>query len=80
MWHDKTGYSVTGMIWLGMTSAQWMSHSFICCVTGESIFWINDDANLFIISHFQNKSLPIENTTDCLSTLANLCRTMIENP
>lgn len=28
----------------------------------------------------ENKSLPIENTTDCLSTLANLCRTMIENP
>ncbi|XP_031560851.1 protein FAM49B-like [Actinia tenebrosa] len=28
----------------------------------------------------ENKNLPIENTTDCLSTLANLCRTMTENP
>lgn len=28
----------------------------------------------------ENKSLPIENTTDCLSTLANLCRRMLENP
>lgn len=28
----------------------------------------------------ENKALPIENTTDCLSTLANLCRVMIENP
>lgn len=28
----------------------------------------------------ENKTLPIENTTDCLSTLANLCRVMIENP
>ncbi|XP_046857170.1 LOW QUALITY PROTEIN: CYFIP-related Rac1 interactor B-like [Xenia sp. Carnegie-2017] len=28
----------------------------------------------------ENKNLPIENTTDMLSTLANLCRVMIENP
>ncbi|CAB3992160.1 FAM49B isoform X1, partial [Paramuricea clavata] len=28
----------------------------------------------------ENKNLPIENTTDMLSTLANLCRIMTENP
>ena len=29
---------------------------------------------------FQNKSLPIENTTNFLGMLANLCRTMLEDP
>jgi len=29
---------------------------------------------------FQNKDIPIENTTDCLSTMASICRVMIENP
>ncbi|EDO39426.1 predicted protein [Nematostella vectensis] len=38
---------------------------------------ILSDATTKFVS--ENKSLPIENTTDCLSTLANLCRTMIEN-
>lgn len=28
----------------------------------------------------ENKELPIENTTDCLSTMASICRVMIENP
>ncbi|XP_060584510.1 CYFIP-related Rac1 interactor B-like [Ruditapes philippinarum] len=28
----------------------------------------------------QNKNLPVENTTDCLCTMANICRVMIENP
>lgn len=28
----------------------------------------------------ENKNLPVENTTDMLSTLANLCRIMTENP
>lgn len=28
----------------------------------------------------ENKALPIENTTDCLSTMATLCRIMIETP
>jgi len=28
----------------------------------------------------ENKDLPIENTTDCLSTMASICRVMIENP
>ncbi|XP_014670173.1 PREDICTED: protein FAM49B-like [Priapulus caudatus] len=28
----------------------------------------------------ENKDLPIENTTDCLSTMAAICRRMIENP
>ena len=28
----------------------------------------------------QNKDLPVENTTECLSTMASICRTMIENP
>ncbi|ELT88316.1 hypothetical protein CAPTEDRAFT_148019 [Capitella teleta] len=27
-----------------------------------------------------NKDLPVENTTDCLSTMASICRVMIENP
>jgi len=29
---------------------------------------------------FQNKDIPIENATDCLSTMASICRVMIENP
>lgn len=35
-----------------------------------------------ITSHFvsQHKELPVEQTTDCLSTMANICRVMIENP
>lgn len=28
----------------------------------------------------QNKSLPLEKTTDCLSTMANVCRIMLETP
>jgi len=28
----------------------------------------------------ENKELPVENTTDCLSTMAKICRVMIENP
>lgn len=28
----------------------------------------------------ENKDLPLENTTDCLGTMAQICRTMIENP
>lgn len=28
----------------------------------------------------ENKDLPVENTTDCLSTMASICRVMIENP
>jgi hypothetical protein len=28
----------------------------------------------------ENKDLPIENTTDCLSTMASICRVMIESP
>ena len=28
----------------------------------------------------QHKELPVEQTTDCLSTMANICRLMIENP
>lgn len=30
--------------------------------------------------HLQNKNLPIENTTDCLSTMASVCRVMLETP
>lgn len=26
----------------------------------------------------QNKNLPIENTTDCLSTMASVCKVMLE--
>lgn len=40
---------------------------------------------LSISSHFlsaflQNKNLPIENTTDCLSTMATVCKVMLETP
>uniref|UniRef100_A0A2K5RMP8 CYFIP related Rac1 interactor B n=2 Tax=Platyrrhini TaxID=9479 RepID=A0A2K5RMP8_CEBIM len=28
----------------------------------------------------ENKNLPIENTTDCLSTMASVCRVMLETP
>lgn len=28
----------------------------------------------------QNKNLPIENTTDCLSTMATVCKVMLETP
>lgn len=32
-------------------------------------------------SHFpQNKNLPIENTTDVLSTMASVCKVMLETP
>jgi hypothetical protein len=31
----------------------------------------------FVSTH---KELPVENTTDCLSTMANICRVMIETP
>ena len=29
---------------------------------------------------FKNKTLPIENTTDCLSTMASVCKVMLETP
>lgn len=28
----------------------------------------------------QNKTLPLENTTDCLSTMASVCKVMLETP
>ena len=28
----------------------------------------------------ENKNSPIENTTDCLSTMASVCRVMLETP
>lgn len=33
-----------------------------------------------LIALLQNKDLPIENATDCLSTMASICCVMIENP
>ncbi|XP_064604138.1 LOW QUALITY PROTEIN: CYFIP-related Rac1 interactor B-like [Liolophura sinensis] len=38
---------------------------------------LSDTTTNFVSQH---KDLPIENTTDCLSTMADICRTMIENP
>lgn len=36
---------------------------------------------LFLCCCFlQNKNLPIENTTDCLSTMATVCKVMLETP
>ncbi|KAK2179672.1 hypothetical protein NP493_479g04001 [Ridgeia piscesae] len=38
---------------------------------------LSDNTTKFVS---QNKDLPVENTTDCLSTMACICRVMIENP
>jgi len=38
---------------------------------------LSDTTSRFVT---ENKDLPVENTTDCLSTMAQICRTMIENP
>jgi len=51
-----------------------------------AIFYANATPMLKILSDTtsrfvsENKELPVENTTDCLSTMANICRVMIENP
>lgn len=34
----------------------------------------------FLTPTLQNKTLPIEDTTDCLSTMACVCRVMLETP
>lgn len=34
----------------------------------------------FIFVSLQHKNLPIENTTDCLSTMAMVCKVMLETP
>lgn len=36
--------------------------------------------NIAFFLPFQNKTLPIENTTDCLSTMASVCKVMLETP
>lgn len=36
--------------------------------------------SILIFFFFQNKTLPIEDTTDCLSTMACVCRVMLETP
>lgn len=45
---------------------------------------MNRFVTVVITQHYflcpQHKDLPVENTTDCLSTMANICRVMIENP
>lgn len=33
-----------------------------------------------LLRFLQNKNLPIENTTDCLSTMATVCKVMLETP
>lgn len=38
---------------------------------------LSDTTTKFVTQH---KDLPVEITTDCLSTMANICREMIENP
>lgn len=35
---------------------------------------------LIVVFCSQNKNLPIENTTDCLSTMATVCKVMLETP
>ncbi|KPP77771.1 hypothetical protein Z043_102775, partial [Scleropages formosus] len=36
--------------------------------------------NRMRINNIPNKNLPIENTTDCLSTMASICKVMLETP
>lgn len=57
------------------------------CVGGEThrrpvrLSWIElDFSKLFLSFCPQNKNLPIENTTDCLSTMATVCKVMLETP
>jgi hypothetical protein len=38
---------------------------------------LSDTTSKFVT---ENKDIPIENTTDCLCTMASICRVMIENP
>ena len=38
------------------------------------------DIFCFYVWYLQNKDLPIENTTDCMSTMASICCVMIDNP
>ena len=38
---------------------------------------LSDSTTKFVSTH---KDLPVENTTDCLSTMANICKVMIESP
>lgn len=51
-----------------------------------SLFYADSTPMLKVLSETtskfvtENKELPIENTTDCLSTMAGICRVMIENP
>lgn len=51
-----------------------------------SLFYANATPMLRTLSDIttkfvsENKDLPIENTTDCLSTMSAICRRMIENP
>lgn len=33
-----------------------------------------------LLCPLQNKTLPLENTTDCLSTMASVCKVMLETP
>lgn len=47
----------------------------LCKQTCESILSSGD---MFLFT--QNKNLPIENTTDCLSTMASVCKVMLETP
>ena len=43
------------------------------------VLLIHVDFSILFIHFLQNKDLPITNTTDVLSTMALICRCMIEN-
>lgn len=51
-----------------------------------SLFYANATPMLKVLSEAttkfvtHNKELPVENTTECLGAMANICRVMIENP
>jgi uncharacterized membrane protein len=54
---------------VGVVSEVWFPHFFsltmVCVVT---------------LLYLQNKTLPLENTTDVLSTMASVCKVMLETP
>uniref|UniRef100_A0A3Q3C0U1 Family with sequence similarity 49 member A n=1 Tax=Haplochromis burtoni TaxID=8153 RepID=A0A3Q3C0U1_HAPBU len=52
---------------------------FLNLISGLKLFY--PSAFVMITCDFvQNKTLPLENTTDCLSTMASVCKVMLETP
>lgn len=51
-----------------------LTQTFLILILQDSLL------NTAFFLPFQNKTLPIENTTDCLSTMASVCKVMLETP